>query len=246
MDFKKPLYKNYFKTQVARLGNPEIRQKINASHLYYRKEIIPLLPKDKSCKILEVGCGYGALLLLLKELGYCNVTGIDISQDQIRVGKELGVENIKNVDVFEYLQNKKGAFDTIVGVDVIEHLPKARLMEFLGLSYASLTSNGSTIFRTPNGDAPFGSTYYWGDFTHEIVLNAFSAEQIMLTAGFSELEVFPSLIKTSGFLKNIIRSITWSVIALCSKIILFASGKSAKQVLLSPNLIIHAKKSNLA
>ena len=91
MDFKKPLYQDYFKTQVSRLGNPDIENKIQLGHLYYKKEIIPLLPVNKESKILEVGCGYGSLLLLLKKLGFINTSGLDVSQEQIAIAKQLGV-----------------------------------------------------------------------------------------------------------------------------------------------------------
>ena len=242
MDFKKPLYQDYFKTQVSRLGNPDIENKIQLGHLYYKKEIIPLLPVNKESKILEVGCGYGSLLLLLEELGFINTSGLDVSQEQIALAKQLGLTNVECTDAFEYLRNKEDAYDVIIGVDIIEHFSKNELMEFLSLAKAALKNNGLVIFRTPNGDAPFGSTYYFGDFTHEVVLNTFSAQQIMLTSGFVNVAVSSSLIRTAGILKNTIRALVWYVITVFSKISLFASGKSTKNVLFSPNLIIRASK----
>ena len=243
MDFKKPLYQDYFNTQASRVDHHEIEDKVTWNQLIYKKEVIPLLPLDKNSKILDVGCGYGSLLVLLKRLGYKNVHGIDISHDQLQIAKSLKLENTECANAIDFLKDKQEAFDVIVGIDIIEHFSKAELMEFLNLVNRALKENGLAVFRTPNGDAPFGSTYYLGDFTHELVLNAFSAEQIILASGFKDVLVANSFIKAPGIVKNAIRSIIWFFIALFSKIVLFASGKSIRHTLLTPNLIIKARKS---
>jgi len=243
VDFKKPLYQDYFRTQASRADNHEIQDKVRWNQLIYKKEIIPLLPLNKNSTVLDVGCGYGSLLILLERLGYNNVQGIDISHEQLQIAKSLGLENTECANAIEFLKDKQDTFDVIVGIDIVEHFSKPELMEFLNLVNLALKENGLAIFRTPNGDAPFGSTYYLGDFTHELVLNAFSAEQIILASGFKDVLVANSFIKTPGILKNTVRSIIWFFVAVLSKVILFASGKSIRRTMLTPNLIIKARKS---
>src|ERR1700693_2081350 len=41
-----------------------------ASCYYYRAELLPLLPADKSARILDVGCGFGHLIRFCAEHGY--------------------------------------------------------------------------------------------------------------------------------------------------------------------------------
>ena len=243
MDFKKPLYQDYFQTQASRLDDHNLGDKIHWSQRIYKKEVVPFLPSDENSKILDVGCGHGSMLLLLRDLGYSNAQGIDISKDQLNIARSIGLNNIECADANEFLMNKQETFDVIIGIDIIEHFTKAELMEFLKLVKMALKKNGLVIFRTPNGDAPFGSTYYLGDFTHELVLNSFSAEQIMLASEFKDLLVGNSSIITPGLVKNTIRTILWFFVSLCSKVVLFASGKSSSKTVLTPNLIIKARKS---
>ena len=238
-DLRNKFYKNYFKNQVSRLGGKDIHKKLNEDHLQLKNEIIPLLPADKNIRILDIGCGYGGLLLLLQKSGYKNTEGIDISEEQVKIAKELGLKNIKQTDINAYLELNNDEFDVIVGIDIIEHFNKPELISLLEKIKRSLIQNGGmAIFRTPNTDAPFGSTYYFGDYTHESFLNYSSAEQLFLSLGYQQVRILPSYIRVKGLIKNFIRSFLWFFVVLASKITLFASGKSTKTVLLTPNLII--------
>jgi hypothetical protein len=115
-------------------------------------------------------------------------------------------------------------------------------VELLNLCRKNLSDDGLMIFRTPNMDAPFASTFAYGDFTHEVRLNYSSALQLMLSAGFSNVEVKPSFINAGGA-KELLRKLSWGIVKFFSKLTLFASGKSTRNVLLTPNLVIKANNS---
>ncbi|MBW8049029.1 MAG: methyltransferase domain-containing protein [Cytophagales bacterium] len=252
-DLRNKFYKNYFINQVSRLGGKDIHKKLNEDHLQLKNEIIPLLPANKNIRILDIGCGYGGLLLLLQQSGYKNTEGIDISEEQVKIAKELGLKNIKQTDMVAYLESNNDKFDVIIGIDIIEHFNKPELISLLEKIKRSLKTKseiqnqeskvengGMAIFRTPNTDAPFGSTYYFGDYTHESFLNYSSAEQLFLSLGYQQVRILPSYIRVKGLIKNLIRSFLWFFVVLACKIVLFASGKGTKTVLLTPNLIILA------
>src|SRR5258708_2240816 len=80
--FKDVLYSRYVSTHFGRtrLLTPD-QYESYARH--YRNVYQPLLPADKSTRILEVGCGLGQFLYFLKEQGYKNHSGIDIGKEQI-------------------------------------------------------------------------------------------------------------------------------------------------------------------
>ncbi len=242
-DFRDTLYEKYFQTQNGRRHNSaNLKQKIQDNWLQLEGEILPLLPQNKDLRILDLGCGYGELLMLLNAKGYKNTEGIDISPQQIEMAKELNVPNVQVADAFAYLESQKNAFDVITGIDIIEHFSKDELVRLLGLIREALKPNGIAIFRTPNMDAPFTSTYAFGDYTHQSFLNLSSAEQLFNSLSFSRVEVLDSYIKVKGALKEAIRKIAWFKVVLFSKLILFASGKSTKGVLFTPNLIIKVVK----
>ena len=47
-----------------------------------------LLPANKNLKVLDIGTGPGFFTIILEELGYTNITGIDVSEKMLEVAKE--------------------------------------------------------------------------------------------------------------------------------------------------------------
>ena len=242
MTMQENLYKNYYTTQSSRYSADDLSTSSVKTARHYKKEIVPLLPKNKEVSILEVGCGYGTLLSALADNGYNNIRGIDKSHEQVSIAEKQGITCVEEGDLLSFLENHDGKFDVIIGVDVIEHLEKDELLEFLSLAHNALNKNGTILLRTPNGDAPFGSTYYFGDFTHRLVLNSFSAEQIMISSGFKNVHIFSSKIIVDGYIKEFGRKAIWACVIFVSKLLLFASGKSTKGVLFTPNIILTGSK----
>ena len=87
-----------------------------------RDMIFKLVKKlDKNSKILEIGCSGGVLIRSLKEHGFNNVYGIDISKDAVKVCKN---KNIKNVFVMDGAKLKfhNEMFDVVITSDTLEHI----------------------------------------------------------------------------------------------------------------------------
>ena len=241
-NYRSVLYKDYYQNQSGRAFQLQIEEKMKNDANLFSAEILPLLPKDKSIKILDIGCGFGSLIKLLKDSGYTNLTGIDLSESQVAIAHQFGLSEVQVNDINNFLSTKENTYDVITGVDIIEHFSKDELIDLLEIIKKSLRPSGIAIFRTPNNDAPFATIYSRGDFTHENYLNGSSAEQLMLSMGFCEIVVKESHIVVLGFLKEILRNILWKIYTFKVKLILFSSGRGTKNVLLSPNMIIKVKK----
>jgi len=237
-DFRDKLYDQYYNSQSGRRLNKDLKEKIRENHIQLHHEILPLVPESKDSKILDIGCGYGEWLMLLRENGYEHTTGIDISNEQIETAHSLGLKDVFVADVFDYLAQNPNKFDCITGIDIIEHFSKDELVRLLELIKGSLVENGTAIFRTPNMDGLLASVYAYGDFTHASLLNYSSAMQIGIAAGFKRVSVLPSYVHVNGVFKEVIRKLLWSQFQLQAKMILFASGRSTQGVLLTPNLLI--------
>lgn len=235
------LYKRYHSTQENRDGENEAVL-FDQQVYYFSREIIPLLPTDKHVKILEIGCGNGSLIKAMLNEGYKDITGIDLSEEQVDIARKMGISQANCATAGEFLKGKSGVYDVVLAIDVIEHFTKTELVEFLVMIQSALKPGGSVVFRTPNMDAPFTSLYSFGDFTHECLLNKSSALQLMKSVGFVQAQVLASMILVRGPFKEWVRRIIWGGVIIGIKTILFASGRTWKDAVFTPNLIITGKK----
>ncbi len=156
----------------------------------YQSSLGGLLPLNKKVKILDLGCGKGFLIQFLKLKGYDNVLGVDISQDQVEYAKQLGLQVIR-AEALDFLKNNK-SFDLILATDVIEHLTKNEIVEFLEAICESLVTGGSVIFATGNASSVYGGTIRYIDFTHEINFTEKSLRQVLLACGFERISISDS------------------------------------------------------
>ncbi len=62
--------------------------------------------------------------------------------------------------------------------------------------------------------------------------------------GFTSIRIRGSHVGVSNPIKNLFRSVLWVQMKLWYKMVLFASGRSSKKVLFTPNLIISAEKQD--
>lgn len=236
-------YTEYYNRQSGRDFSNDIAGKFINEQYQFLKEIIPYLPaKNKELEILDLGCGIGSLIACCKNCGYKNLKGIDISDQQVEIAHQLKVKEVEKADIFTYLKDHEASFDVISGMDIIEHFTKDELIDLIILIRNSLRKGGMAIFRTPNMDAPMANVFAMGDFTHENFLNKNAAEQMMLSMDFKNVEVFPSFMYVKGRLKNFLRRMLWLKISYSIKLLLFATGRSSKHIILTPNLIIRAQK----
>lgn len=73
-------------------------------------------------KILEIGCGNGAFGTFCKQNYNVDYYGVDPSHDAIFYCTQQGLENTFNGDPLESPMLKGHNFDTIISIDVIEHV----------------------------------------------------------------------------------------------------------------------------
>ena len=54
----------------------------------WKKQFKRLLPENQNLKVLDIGTGPGFFSIILEELGYSNITGVDYSYKMLEVAKE--------------------------------------------------------------------------------------------------------------------------------------------------------------
>lgn len=239
VEYRKVLYANYHTTQSGRASLTSAEELFEREKRQFEREILPLLHSaSKTSRIFDMGCGSGSLLKGLKDAGYTNVIGMDLSEEQVNMAHKFGVSEVVLGDAMQFFRSSEEQFDVITGMDIIEHFTKDELVELLQLIQSKLKKGGMAIFRTPNMDAPIATAFAIGDFTHENYLNASSAEQVMLSCGFKNVSVVPSFMRVDGFFKEGLRSVLYRIMNLRLKLQLFATARSTQKVLFTPNLLI--------
>lgn len=241
-DYRETLYSNYFNNHSGRGFENNAQERFNTQKRYFRREILPLLSLDANARIIDLGCGTGSLLSMLQEAGFTNVAGVDVSDAQLEVARQMGVHEVVKADINGYLRSHREMFDAITGIDIIEHLSKDELVALLKDVMEALKPGGCAVFRTPNADAPLSTLFGRGDFTHETHLNKSSAIQLMRSVGFVNVKVTSGLIFIENPLKEWIRKVIWACTRFRLKWMLFGSGRTWHEVEFGPNILIRVEK----
>ena len=160
--------------------------------------------------MLDLGCGYGEFVYFLHREGYSRAMGVDRNAQEVEVARELGVTNLHCVEAREFLRRSLHEFDFISAIDVLEHIPKREIPEFLDLVRAALRPGGRFLCQVPNLAASYNPLFYM-DFSHETPFTPSSLKQILELIDFANVQVFPMGPVVHGA-KSAVRYIIWKAI----------------------------------
>jgi 2-polyprenyl-3-methyl-5-hydroxy-6-metoxy-1,4-benzoquinol methylase len=144
------------------------------------------LPLDKNARILDIGCGWGALLLSLWRSGYRRLEGVDASPEQAAIGNRMvkGRVQIHCRDGREFLSERRGEYDLIIMISVIEHIPADEVVGFLEEVRQALVPGGRLVLFAPNMANITSTWIQFSDITHTTGFTEFSIQQVLDQAGF--------------------------------------------------------------
>ncbi len=147
-------------------------------------------PFFRGCsQVLDLGCGRGEFLELMKEAGI-GARGVDVSAECVALCCSKGLPAEK-ADLFAYLDGlPDSALDGIFAAQVVEHLSPERIPELVRLAAAKLARNGLLAIETPNPEclAVF-STHFLLDPSHNRPIPAALLHFYLEEAGFGKIEV---------------------------------------------------------
>jgi 2-polyprenyl-3-methyl-5-hydroxy-6-metoxy-1,4-benzoquinol methylase len=114
------------------------------------RSYLPLLRAHQ--RVIDVGCGRGEMLDLLREAGV-PAAGVDIDEVMVRHCREKG-HTVELTDPLGYLRQQPDcSLPAIFSARVVEHLTHEELFPFLEWSRAKLTPGGLLVFETVNPHA---------------------------------------------------------------------------------------------
>ena len=136
-----------------------VRARVRAGRDEMRKTLLSYLPNDlRGVRILDAGCGTGALAVAAAERG-ARVTAIDLSPQLVDVARDRLPPNLDvNFLSGDMLDPKLGSFDYVVAMDSIIHYRTPDMINII--SGLSKMATKGMIFSFPPRTVPLA--LLWG------------------------------------------------------------------------------------
>jgi SAM-dependent methyltransferase len=142
----------------------------------------------EAAPVLDVGCGRGEFLVLLREAGI-EGRGVDLDADMVAYARGEGLE-VELGEAVEHLQGlEDGSLGGIFAAQLVEHLPAPRLVRLLELAAFKLRPGGVLVAETINPLSPLALRNYYADLTHAQPLVPETLELLARQAGFGSVEL---------------------------------------------------------
>ncbi|MBI3710495.1 MAG: class I SAM-dependent methyltransferase [Proteobacteria bacterium] len=238
--YRERIYGDYVQAATRPLA-PADRAGLEAARPHLARLIAEHFPPDRNASIFELGCGHGALLHFARQAGYAKVSGVDASPAQVAAARALGIDGVRQGDLFAALKALPAeSQDAVIAYDVIEHFTKDELIDAVDEVRRVLRPGGRWIVHAPNGASPFAGIMRYGDLTHELAFTAESLTQLFLSSGFHSA-TFQEDTPVAHGLKSAARQILWKLVRQALRAYL-AVETGATQPVLTQNLIAVAVK----
>jgi SAM-dependent methyltransferase len=139
--------------------------------------------------VLDVGCGRGEFLELLREHGI-SATGLDLNAEMVEICRARGLD-ATTADAVSHLQGLADeSLGGLIAVQVIEHLEPAYLAKMLALAFDKLRPGGRIVLETINPAcwvAFFES--FVRDLSHVKPIHPETLQYLLQANGFSNVEI---------------------------------------------------------
>jgi cyclopropane-fatty-acyl-phospholipid synthase len=119
-------------------------------------------------RVLDIGSGWGGLALYLAKTAHVEVTGVTLSEEQLKIAQEragaMGLAKAVKFELCDYRQ-VDGQFDRIVSVGMFEHVGVTHYRSFFETIGRLLTEDGVALihsigrFDGPSSTNPFVDKY---------------------------------------------------------------------------------------
>jgi len=116
-----------------------------------KRHLAAKLDLSDGLRVLDIGSGWGGLALYLAKTAHVEVTGITLSEEQLKIAQERaqaeGLSKAVNFELCDY-RNLEGKFDRIVSVGMFEHVGTAHYRSFFRQVNRLLADNGVAVLHS--------------------------------------------------------------------------------------------------
>jgi cyclopropane-fatty-acyl-phospholipid synthase len=124
--------------------------------------------------LLDIGCGWGALVIRAAQQYQARCVGVTLSENQYALARQrvraAGLDHLVEIRLQDY-RDVRGQFDRITSVGMFEHVGVRHLQEYFSAIHALLApdgvvmNHGITTTDPDNGETPYGG----GEFIDKYV-----------------------------------------------------------------------------
>lgn len=136
--------------------------------------------------VLDIGCGWGGTALYLHRVAGVRVTGITLSEEQLKIARqraaEAGVSDQVSFELIDY-RAVEGEFDRIVSIGMFEHVGAAHYEEFFATCRRLLKQDGVMLLHTIG---KFGKAAAPDPFTDKYIFPGYHLPSLSQMATASE------------------------------------------------------------
>ena len=155
-----------------------------------RRRVEDYLPVfENASDVLDVGCGRGEFLELLRDRGV-RAQGIDINPAMVEVCRGKGLQ-VETGDALAYLGGlEDGSLGGLFAAQVVEHLEPRYLMRLLDAAFDKLRPGAPIVLETINPACWFAFfESYIRDLTHVRPVHPDTLKYLLVATGFQRVEI---------------------------------------------------------
>ena len=160
------------------------------SHDEIRRRVQEYLPIfEKASDVLDVGCGRGEFLELLRDRGVA-ARGIDINPAMVEVCRGKGLQ-AETGDALAYMQRlPDSSLGGLFAAQVVEHLEPRYLMRLLDAAFDKLRPGAPIVLETINPACWFAFfESYIRDLTHVRPVHPDTLKYLLIATGFQRVDI---------------------------------------------------------
>lgn len=125
---------------------------LDEAQLVKKRHIAAKLMPEPGQRVLEIGSGWGGMAMYLAETCGVDVSGITLSEEQLKVSRERakkrGLADKARFDLQDYRTMKAKPFDRIVSVGMFEHVGPSNYRRFFKKVSQLLSDDGVMILHS--------------------------------------------------------------------------------------------------
>jgi O-antigen chain-terminating methyltransferase len=151
------------------------------------REYVSYFPKD--AMVLDLGCGRGEFLELLREEGI-EASGVDSNSQMVDICLDKGLRCRKG-DILDNLAEwQDGSLGGIFSSQVIEHLSPQYLKKLIEFSRRKIAPGGTLVLETVNPLSVFALVQvYYLDLSHHNPVHPQALKFMLEASGFEDVEI---------------------------------------------------------